>query len=62
MRECGPFSAAYNVVRIFPFAFEQHVRFANSIGLGVDLLTIKEAVDLELSLLGYAFECLFGDR
>ena len=51
VRERGPFRAADDVVGALALAFEQHVGLANGVGLGVDLLAIKQALDLLAVLL-----------
>lgn len=50
MRECGPFRAPDDVLGALPFAFEQHVCFADGVGFRVDLLTVEQAGDLLLTL------------
>ena len=44
VRERGPFRAADDVVGALAFAFEQHVRLADGVSLGVDLLAVEEAL------------------
>ena len=46
VRERGPFRAADDVVGALALAFKQHVRLADGVGLGVDLLAIEQALDL----------------
>ena len=41
VRERGPFRAADDVVGALALAFEQHVRLADGVGLGVDLLAVE---------------------
>jgi len=62
VRERGPFRAANDVVGALAFAFEQHVRLADRVGLGVDLLPVEVAADLEAALLRDRRERLLGYR
>jgi hypothetical protein len=50
VRKRGPFRAADNVVGALTLAFEQHVRLADGVGLGVNLLAVKQTLDLLVAL------------
>ena len=58
VRERGPFRATDDVVGALPFAFQQHVRLADGVGLGVDLLAVEQALDLLAALRADCRECL----
>jgi hypothetical protein len=43
--EGGPLGAADDVLGVFAFALEEHVGFADGVGLGVDLLAVEAGLD-----------------
>ena len=45
MGEGGPLGAADDVLGVFAFALEEHVGFADGVGLGVDLLAVEAGLD-----------------
>jgi hypothetical protein len=50
------------MVSIFAFALEQHVGFANGIGLRVDFLAIQVTVNLQSALGRDGLQRFFGHR
>ena len=62
VRERGPLRAADDVVGALAFALQQHVRLADGVGLGVDLLAVEQAPDLLAALGADGGERLLGDR
>ena len=45
VRERGPFRAADDVIGAFALALQQHVRLADGVGFGIDLLPVEQAPD-----------------
>ena len=60
VRKRGVFRAADDVVGILAFAFQQHVGFADGIGLGIDFLAVKVRDDLLLVSVGLLAKRFFG--
>ncbi len=59
MREGGPLGSADDIVRVLPFALEQHIGLADRVGFWVDLLAIEEGVHRLPTLLGDDSKRLF---
>ncbi len=47
VRKRRPFRAADDVIGVFAFALQQHVGFANGVGLGIDFLPVQMTANLE---------------
>jgi len=57
----GPLRAADDVVGAFAFALEQHVRLADGVSLGIDLLAVEQGSHLLLALRRDAGERVLGN-
>ena len=59
--EGGVLGAAYYVVGVFAFAFEQQIGDADGVGFLIDLLAEEMDGDIFVALGGQAFEGVFGE-